>query len=141
MPLRYLLDTNTLSEPMLPRPDHAVIARLDATAGTHATSTLTWHELRFGVARLPASRRRAALEQAIAALGTALPILAFDREAADWLASEGARLERSGRTAPMTDAMIAAIAVTRGLTLVTRNVRDFRSFRGLAVESWHAEQR
>jgi predicted nucleic acid-binding protein len=41
-----------------------------------------------------------------------------------------------GRTPPFVDGQIAAIAVTRGLILVTNNVRDFQHFSGLVVVDW-----
>ncbi len=70
-----------------------------------------------------------------------LLVLPFDREAADWLGCERARLETAGNTPPYADAEIAAIAVTQKLVLVTRNTRDFRLFEGLSLENWFSECR
>ncbi len=67
-----------------------------------------------------------------------LEILPYDREAARWHAEERARLTGRGRTPPFVDGQIAAIAVTNGLMLVTRNIGDFDDFRNLNVENWFA---
>jgi tRNA(fMet)-specific endonuclease VapC len=61
-----------------------------------------------------------------------LPILAYDRVAAEFHASERVRL----RSSKYADGQIAAIAVTRGLTLVTANTSDFKAFRDLRLEDW-----
>ncbi len=56
---------------------------------------------------------------------------------AEWHGEERARLERGGRAAPFVDGqMIAAIAVTSGIPLVTANPTDFKSFKGLLVLNW-----
>jgi tRNA(fMet)-specific endonuclease VapC len=54
----------------------------------------------------------------------------------DWHALELARLATSGRTPPLVDGQIAAIARVNDLVLVTSNNVDFRGFRGLQVKSW-----
>lgn len=65
-----------------------------------------------------------------------MPILDYDRRAAEWHASERARLMAAGRTPPFIDGQIAAVARVNDLTLVTRNQRDFRWFEGLRMERW-----
>ena len=64
-------------------------------------------------------------------------MLPFDQRAAAWLGAERARLAAAGRPAPRTDGEIAAVAVTQGLTLVTRNGRDFLGFASLQLDNWH----
>jgi predicted nucleic acid-binding protein len=59
--------------------------------------------------------------------------LSFDEQAASNYASLVARRTRDGRPISIEDAQIAAIALTRGLTLATRNVRDFEQISGLTV--------
>jgi len=137
--LRYLLDTNTLSELGRPRPDDRALTRLREAPDTLATTTTCWHELRYGVERLLPSRQRDRLTAMLHDIESTVAILPFDKAAAAWLASERARLDRAGRPVPLVDAMIAAVAATRGLTLVTRNTSDFGSLRGLDVETWHRE--
>ena len=118
--MSWLLDTNVLSELARPRPDAAVV----------------WHELRFGLVRLPSGRRRDALAAFVSGLASRFPVLPYDLRAAEWHAVERARLERLGEPAPFADGQIAAVAVTNGLRLATRNVADFGVFADLTVESW-----
>jgi tRNA(fMet)-specific endonuclease VapC len=135
--LKFLLDTNVVSEPLRPRPSPAVLRRLRAHEGEAAIASVAWHELQFGCARLPRSRRREAIERFLADVVLAcFPILDYDRAAAEWHARERARLEAAGRAPPFTDGQIAAIACVHGLVLVTGNRSDFRGFKGLRTESW-----
>jgi tRNA(fMet)-specific endonuclease VapC len=131
-----LLDTNVVSEAARPSPDPGVLARLGQSADTAAVSAVTWHELRFGVDRLPPGQRRSALDAFVRDLADRFPVLPYDRAAASWHAAERARLERLGVHPPFADGQIAATAAVRGLRLVTRNVADFTAFTGLTVESW-----
>lgn len=91
--MKYLLDTNTVSEPLRPRPAAGVIRRLHEYEGEIAISSPVWHELRFGCARLAPSRCREAIERYIEdVVLRSFPILDYDRQAADWHARERARL-------------------------------------------------
>lgn len=138
MSVRYLLDTNVLSEETLPRPSKKVMTRLRTHAEEVSTASVVWHELWFGVCRLPPSRRREHIERHLreAVAGT-MPILPYDERAAVWHAAERARLAGRGRTPPFADGQIAAIAQVNDLILVTRNVADFADFQDLRVENWH----
>lgn len=137
MSARYLLDSNILSEPLRPSPNARVLARLDAATGTLAIPTLVWHELLYGAARLQASKRREYLERYLAQVVLpAMALLPYDQEAAEWHARERARLEKRGSPPTFVDGQIAAVAATRGLTLVTRNLRDFERFEGVELENW-----
>lgn len=133
----FLLDTSTVSAAMRARPDARVVARLREHGGACSIAAPVWHELRFGVARLPRGKRRALLEAfLVEVVRPTLPILPYDERAAAWHADERQRLERVGRPAPFVDGQIAAIAATNGLALVTSNVADFRPFKGLRVLDW-----
>lgn len=135
--MKYLLDTNIVSEPLRPRPNAEVTRRLQEHEGEIAIPAPVWHELRFGCARLARSRRREAIERYIEEVVLeSFPILAYGRTAADWHARERARLAAAGRTPPFVDGQIAAIAYANGLVLVTSNTGDFRAFDGLRVERW-----
>ena len=135
--MRYLLDTGVVSEPLRPTPTPSIVRRLREHEGEAAIGAPVWHELRFGCARLPPSRRRQAIERYIDAVVLAsFPILDYDREAADWHARERARLSASGRTPPFVDGQIAAIAYVNDMILATTNARDFQGFEGLRVEGW-----
>lgn len=118
-------------------PNTRVVKKLQQYGGSCAIAAPVWHELVFGSSRLPAGKRRAALEEYLqAVVRRSFPILAYDDVAADWHGRERARLEEAGKTAPFVDGQIAAIAFTRGLTLVTANIKDFRSFDGLEAVDW-----
>ena len=135
--MRYLLDTGVVSEPLRPTPTPSIVRHLRKHEGEAAIAAPVWHELRFGCARLPPSRRRQAIERYIDTVVLAsFPILDYDREAADWHARERARLSASGRTPPFVDGQIAAIAYVNDMVLVTTNTRDFQGFYGLRAESW-----
>ena len=137
MTLKYLLDTNVVSEPLRPDPSSSIMRRLRRHEGETAIASVVWHELRFGCLRLPKSRRRAAIERYLdEVVLPSFPILEYDRTAAEWHARERARLAASGKPAPFVDGQIAAIASANELVLVSANKADFSQFKGLRVQSW-----
>lgn len=135
----YLLDTNTFTEAVKPQPNRNVLSRLVERQFDWCTSATAWEEFTAGVRLSPAGARRKRLEafrQGL--LDAGIEILPFDRYAADWMAAERARLQRTGAIPAYRDAQIAAVAATQDLTLVTRNTADYRAFSGLRVENWFA---
>ena len=104
--------------------------------GHVAIASITWHELRFGIARLPSGRRKEGLLDALDSWRDIVPILEYDVQAAEWHARERARLLAAGRIVEIFDGQIAAIAAIRQLTLVTANMRDFHDYQGLTVVDW-----
>ena len=136
MTLRFLVDTNVLSALALPKPDVSLGKKLIAAAGAVAMGAPAWHELQFGVERLATSRRKTQLSEYLSELEETVPVIPYDAPAAKWHARERARLEARGKTPAFVDGQLAAIAATRGLALVTRNLRDFAAFDGLTVERW-----
>ncbi len=137
MSIRYLLDTNVLSEPIKSHPDEQTLEFLSEHDGELATCSVVWHELSFGAARLAASKKRRAIEAYLEEpVRSILPILPYDQEAATWHAHERARLTKRGRPPSATDGQIAAIASINDLIVVTADVKDFRRFKDLVVEDW-----
>jgi len=135
--IRYLLDTNVLSEPVKPRPDGGVERRFAQSQGQCATAALVWHELMYGCQRLAPGRRRSELERYLEAIRTSqLRILPYDAEAARLHVGLRAALEPEGVVTSHSDGAIASIALLHDLTVVTRNVRHFTVFPGLSVEDW-----
>ena len=65
-----------------------------------------------------------------------LTILPFEKQSAEWLAIERARLVGKGFTPSYADSEIAAVAVVNQLILVTRNTQDFINFADLSMENW-----
>jgi tRNA(fMet)-specific endonuclease VapC len=133
--LRYLLDTNTISEPARPQPHPGILKRLRQHDGEIALAAPVWHELWFGCERLPPSRKRTRIEDYLQTLQE-LPILPYDSAAAEWHATERARLTARGKGPSFLDGQIAATAGRHNLIVVTSNVSDFESFEGLRIEDW-----
>ena len=134
---RYLLDTNVISEPLRPAPNPKILERLRRHQEQLAIASVVWHELLFGCYRLPASERRAAIEEYLQeVVAASIEILPYDEAAAGWHAAERTRLVLAGRTPPFADGQIAAVARTNDLVLVTLNLTDYESFRDLRVEDW-----
>jgi tRNA(fMet)-specific endonuclease VapC len=137
--LKYLLDTNVLSEALRPVPDPQVLDRLREHQAEMAIAAVVWHELWYGCRRLPPSKRRTAIETYLRdVVGLTIPILAYDAGAAAWHAEERARLAQAGKPPPFADGQIAAIAATNDLVLVTFNGDDYAAFRDLRVEDWRS---
>lgn len=127
---------------MAKSPDADVLRRLEENAVESAIASVVWHELTYGCARLPAGRRRVALETYLFdVVRVSFPILAYDEHAALWHGTERARLESIGAPAPFVDGQIAAIAHANGLVLVTANPKDFSRFKGLEVQDWTKRRR
>ena len=135
--MRYLLDTNVISEPLKQQPAGRVLRRLTEQAHLCALCAPVWHELAYGIARHPHPDRYRYIEE----LRATTRILPYDERAADWHADERARLERTGKTPSFVDGMVAAVAACNGLVLVTRNVKHFRSNVGSTVHRTAAKRR
>ena len=150
-PLRFLLDTNIVSVPMktVKRPSEhqqdlldleleqsRVEENLTIYEGTLAIASITWHEIAYGIDRKPPSKRKQEMHDYLHTVVAAFSILPYDAQAAEWHARERVRLEKRGQSQSFVDGQIAAIAATRGLTLVTNNVRHFKNYAGLKVENW-----
>lgn len=114
-----------------------MLAQIQEHEGELATCAVVWHELCYGAARLPVSKKRQAIETYLEeVVRTALPILPYDEASATWHARERARLGKRRRPPSAADGQIAAIARVHELVLVTANIRDFRRFEGLSVQDW-----
>ncbi len=136
MSLKFLLDTNILSEPARPIPNANVLHQLDIHKSEVAVSSVVVHELLHGCLRLPESRRREYLRNYIYESVLNLPVFDYDLKAAQWHAQERVRLSQIGKTPAFVDGQIASIAFCNNLILVTNNVSDFEFFNGLNVEKW-----
>ena len=139
----FLLDTNVLSELMREHPAAAVVDWF--AQNTHAvmhTSTVTQAEILTGIALLPAGKRRTALAVAAEQMfeqDFAGHCLEFDSAAAKSYAVLVAARTRQGQPISTEDAQIAAIALATGLTVITRNTKDFDNIDGLMLANpWQA---
>lgn len=125
----YLVDTNIPSELTRERPDARVAAFL-ANAGQSRVflSVLTIGEICKGIAELPASQKRTGLQDWLDIevrswfAGRILPVTEAIAERWGHLA---AAAKQKGMTLAVVDGVIAATALHHGLTIVTRNVKDF----------------
>ena len=133
----FLLETNVLSELMRPQPEPAVLAWFakNAHAAMH-TSAVTQAEILNGIALLPAGKRRTALLEAAEQMfegdfnGRCLN---FDSVAAKNYAVIAAARILQGRPISTEDAQIAAMALAAGLTIATRNIKDFEAVEDLLL--------
>jgi tRNA(fMet)-specific endonuclease VapC len=139
MSLVYLLDTNVVSEPLRPVPNQRTLDLLEQNQHELAIASVVWHELLFGLKRLPESEKRRAIEAYLNdVVAPSLPVLPYDAQAASWHALERARLTAIGKTPSFVDGQIASVAAVNDLTLVTANVSDFSNFEELRIENWHS---
>ena len=127
---------------MRPSPDPAVEVWVgDPPATDLYFSAVGEAELRYGVAIMPPGRRRMVLASAIEAIireDFAERILPFDSGAARAYAERASGGRHAGRPAGEADCQIAAIARSRGMAVITRNVRDFKDINIEVGDPWVA---
>ncbi len=135
--IRFLLDTNIISEPLSLEPNPEVIQKLAQHEFEIAMASVTWHELLFGCYRLPTSKKRTKIEKYLKEIiKPKIPSLSYDDIASEWFASERARLVSIGKTPAYPDGQIAAVSRVNNLILVTNNIVDFSDFQGIKMENW-----
>ncbi len=137
--MSYLVDTNVLSELRRRDPDVNVVRWMaDRPATTLYLSVLTLGELRKGVEGMAeGARKRRLLDWLEVELPTffAGRILPVDATVEDrW----GRLLAQAGRPLPAIDSLLAATALAHGLTLITRNLRDFQHPDLPVLDPWTA---
>jgi toxin FitB len=124
-----VLDTNVLSETLRPRPADSVKQWMASKAAALLyTTAINQAEILYGIAILPAGRRRLALQEMaeiIFAQAFRERVLPFDSAAAISFPQIASMRRRSGRAISDADAQIAAIAHSRGAAIATRNTTDF----------------
>jgi toxin FitB len=135
-----VLDTDVLSAVFRQNPEQVVRAWLDGQPCSSVwTTSVTIFEVRFGLALMPASRRRNQLQAAFeASVRDDLDgrILSFDESAAEETAILMADRRRAGRSGGLRDTMIAGIAISRRATLATRNTRHFADLSIPIIDPW-----
>ena len=138
--MTFLLDTNVVSEWVKPRPNAGLAQWLsDVNEDEVFLSVVTFAELRFGVERLASGARRTRLDEW---LRIELPvrfeqrILLVDGAVADEWGRMVARGAGRGRPIGAMDALVASTAQVHGLTLVTRNAKDFEGAVKSVLNPW-----
>jgi tRNA(fMet)-specific endonuclease VapC len=132
--MRYMLDTNICIY-LIKQHSAKVVARLNALRhGDVLMSVVTYAELRAGLEMRTSNRAHD--EQVLGLLTSRIPVAAFDEDAAK--AYGVLRAAVSSRRRDALDRLIAAHAVSLGVTLVTNNEADFAGYPGLTFENWVA---
>lgn len=129
---RYLLDTNFCIRVLRDRPA-SLRRRFNDEAEGLCLSTIVLTELLVGAFKSAQPERN---RREVESFAARLDVLPFDAEAADHAAEIRATLEKEGRKIGGYDVLIAGQARSRGLTVVTANLREFRRVKGLLVENW-----
>ena len=132
--LRHLLDTNLCIRVLRDRPA-GLREKFNAEAAGLCISTIVLTELLVGAAKSAQPTRN---RQEVERFAARLDVLPFDAEAAAHAADIRADLERRGCPIGGYDVLIAGQARSRGLIVVTGNLREFRRVEGLRCEDWLA---
>jgi toxin FitB len=136
----YLLDTNIVSEAVKARPDTKVIHWLETNRSSLTyISAITVGELEQGIVRSPSSRRakelRDWLETNLKPKFRSRILTLDDKVMTTWGLITGETLNKD-RPASFFDSLLAATAITHGLTLVTRNIKDVNMFNIATFNPW-----
>ena len=138
--MNFLIDTNVISEMTRPQPNPQVIGFLhNADEDRLFISVVTLAELRRGVALKAEGAAKRTLEIWLTrdlVDRFAGRIVDLDRQIADAWGELTASATRRGVALHVMDGFIAATAVTRGLTLATRNIKDFAPFGVALFDPW-----
>lgn len=134
-----ILDTSVASELMKPSPDPAVRDWIGARRGDELyTTSITLAEIRYGIERLPAGRRRdlskATVDDVFAAFED--QVLPFDAAAAAQYPMIVTRRDRAGLPIDGFAAQIASICHTHDAALATRNLKDFQDTGIDVIDPW-----
>lgn len=134
-----ILDTNVVSEAMKPEPHPSVRAWLnDQVLETLYLSSVTLAELLFGIAVLPGGKRKEMLAQAFDGLMGLFRdrVLPFDIDAARRYAELAVTAKHGGRGFPTPDGYIAAIAASRGFSVVSRDTAPYEAACVSVINPW-----
>jgi tRNA(fMet)-specific endonuclease VapC len=128
---RYMLDTDTVSFAL--RGQGRVASRmLDHRPSELCISSIALAELRFGTE----AKRSRKLHRLIDTFAEAVAVIPFDHLAAERFAAVAASLARRGEPIGTFDTLMAAHALSLGVTFVTNNPKHFKRVVGLKSESW-----
>jgi len=137
-----ILDTNILSEAVRATPHPSVEQWWRAQpARMLFTTSVSRAELFYGAYLLPDGKRKELILKAISEViqwGLNGQVLSFDSDAADAYAKISSSRRASGRPIGQLDAMIAAIASSRGARLATRNTKDFIECGVALINPWES---
>lgn len=135
--MRYLLDTDICIFLIKRQPPEALEQFRQHSPIEVSISTVTLFELEYGIEK---SRYRQRSEDALAKFLRPLNTVSLDPSAAKEAAAIRAQLERQGRPIGPYDLLIAGLARSRNMTLVTNNTKEFERVVGLHLENWVGEE-
>ena len=136
--MRYLLDTNICIYIAKQKPAEVLERFRHLRPGDVGMSVITHLELVYGAWK---SQQREANLQRIQELERLIPVLPLDTSVNDQYGQIRAELEKKGSPIGAYDLLIAAHALTLGLTLATNNVREFRRVPRLRIDNWAGTER
>lgn len=132
MAYRFMLDTNVISD-LIKDPMGKLAKQLELEGESNVCSSIiVASELRYGVAKSGSSELGLRVDAAL----SAIEILPFNVPADSEYGKLRAKLATKGKPIGPNDLLIAAHALSLGLTLVTDNVREFNRVSGLSVVNW-----
>jgi len=131
--MRYLLDTNICIYLIKKRPSDVLERFRQHTPKDVAISTITLFELQYGVEK---SQYRQRSEGALAKFLMPLNLINLDSSSAIEAASIRAQVEKKGMPIGPYDLLIAGLARSRDMILVTNNTKEFERVVGLHLENW-----
>jgi predicted nucleic acid-binding protein len=137
--VKYLVDANVLSEPTRADPSPLVLRWLEAHEHELCIDAIILGEVRYGILLLAPGRRRDRLEGWFASGVHRIACLAWEPPVGLRWATLLAELKRQGLAMPVKDSQIAATALHHGLTVATRNVRDFAKAGAATVNPFERE--
>ena len=123
--MKFLVDANVLSEATKLSPNPIALDWLSKNERVLAMNPIVLGELQYGILLLPSGKKRARLLKWLAAGIQHLAMLVLDAETANEWAQLLSELKRRGHAMPIKDSLIAASSRQHGLTIATRNTKDF----------------
>lgn len=138
--MKFVLDTNVVSEITSLRPAVSVMNWIGAQAKEDLfTTSVTVHEVRYGISLMPIGRRRQVLEADLEKLLSGYfngKVMVLDSDAARVSGEVAARGKLTGSQIGLGDCMIAGIAIANNASVVTRNVKHFATTGATIVNPW-----
>ena len=136
----YLLDSNIVSEFMKYRANFNVLQNFGMHISDCAICAPTWHELLYGLYRMPEGYRRTDFKKfIIEEIPSEFKMKHYTQKAAEIHADLRAKLSKIGKPTQLSDSMIAAIALANHMVLVTGNTKHFEAIAQvseLQIENW-----
>lgn len=131
--MKYLLDTDTLIY-VFKRAGNCLARLVSQNDSDIAISTINLFELEYGMGK---SNNRIKMDSYVVSLCRRYAVLDFDRAASQQAGVIRALLDTRGTPIGPYDIQMAGIALSKNLTVVTRNTREFVRVPGLQVENWY----